>query len=185
MPDREPAALVETPRLLMREFSEDDWPAFRAVSLDPEAERVWGEPVNEAFLRAAFQDALNAQRAADRHIYALALVLKGTDEMAGYVDFSFAPGASEAEYSIMLGGRHRGQGLGPEACRAMIGFGFGSLGMRRVFSSVDAANTASRRMLEKAGMKLEREWHRPPDAPPDSSWAVGCVYVVRREDWSG
>ena len=67
----------------------------------------------------------------------------------------------------------------------MIGFGFGTLGMRRVFASVDAANTASRRMLEKGGMRLEREWTRPADAPADSAWARGCVYVIRREDWGG
>jgi RimJ/RimL family protein N-acetyltransferase len=177
------APLVETERLTLREFHESDWPAFRVVSLDPEAERVWGEPVHEAFLLRAFQDALTAQRNPDRHIYALAAVLKTTEKMAGYVDFSFSPGASEAEYSVMLGGGFRGQGLGPEICRAMIAFGFSTLGMRRVFASADATNTASRRMLEKGGMRLEREWTRPADAPPDSAWARGCVYVIRREDW--
>jgi RimJ/RimL family protein N-acetyltransferase len=178
------AALAETPRLTLREFEETDWPAFRNVSLDPEAERVWGEPVNEAFLRRAFSEALAAQRNPDRHIYALAVVLNRTDEIAGYVDFSFSPGASEAEYGIMLGSLHRGMGLGPEACRAMIGFGFATLGLRRVFASVDATNHPSRRMLEKGGMRLEKEWKRPADAPPGSSWAVGCMYVIRREDWT-
>ncbi|MEK7476473.1 MAG: GNAT family protein [Candidatus Coatesbacteria bacterium] len=177
------AFVVETERLHLREFDESDWSAFRAVSVDPEAERVWGEPVSEAFLRRAFQDAITTQRTPDRHIYALAAVLKETDRLAGYVDFSFSPGASEAEFSIMLGGAHRGLGLGPEVCRAMIGFGFGTLGMLRVFASVDAANIASRRMLEKGGMRLEREWRRPADTPPDSAWPWGCVYVIRREDW--
>lgn len=175
-----PGTVVETARLVLREFEEPDWPAFRAVSLDPEAERVWGEPVNEPFLRQAFSEALAARRQSDRHIYALAVVLKATDAMAGYVDFSFSPGASEAEFSIMLGGAHRGLGLGGEVCRAMVSFGFDSLGMRRVFSSVDSTNTASRRMLEKSGMRLEREWRRPADAPPGSSWSAGCVYVVRK-----
>ncbi|MDD5305152.1 MAG: GNAT family N-acetyltransferase [Elusimicrobia bacterium] len=174
-------AVVETLRLDLREFEESDWPAFRAVSIDPEAERVWGEPVNEPFLRQAFSEALSAKRRSDRHVYALAVVLRTTGEIVGYVDFSFSPGASEAEFSIMLGGGYRGLGFGSEVCRAMIGFGFGALGMRRVFSSVDAANPASRRMLEKAGMRLEREWRRPADAPPGSSWAVGCMYVIRAD----
>lgn len=180
-----PGIVVETPRLVLREFSEADWPAFRSVSLDPEAERVWGEPVNEQFLQLAFADALASARESDRHIYALAIVFRTNGAMAGYVDFSFSPGASEAEFSIMLGGGHRGMGLGPEVCRAMISFGFESLGMSRVFSSVDSTNAPSRRMLEKSGMRLEREWKRPADAPPGSSWAAGCVYVVHREDRGG
>jgi ribosomal-protein-alanine N-acetyltransferase len=48
------------------------------------------------------------------------------------------------------------KGLATEAARAMIAFGFQELAFDRVTASADAANAASLRVLEKAGMVFDR-----------------------------
>jgi ribosomal-protein-alanine N-acetyltransferase len=47
-------------------------------------------------------------------------------------------------------------GLATEAARALIAFGFQEPGFDRVIASADAANTASLRVMEKAGMVFDR-----------------------------
>lgn len=49
----------------------------------------------------------------------------------------------------------RGQGVVTEAVSALLALAFDTLGARRVWCLTDAANGASRRVCEKAGMTLE------------------------------
>lgn len=48
------------------------------------------------------------------------------------------------------------KGLATEAARTMIGFGFERLGLECVVASADAPNTASLRVMERAGMRFDR-----------------------------
>jgi ribosomal-protein-alanine N-acetyltransferase len=48
------------------------------------------------------------------------------------------------------------KGLATEAARAMIRFGLEALGLPSVIASADAPNTASLRVMEKAGMTFDR-----------------------------
>jgi ribosomal-protein-alanine N-acetyltransferase len=53
-----------------------------------------------------------------------------------------------------------GQGLATEGAIASVRFAFETLGMMRIISVTVAANTASRRVMEKAGLVYQdtREW---------------------------
>ncbi len=51
---------------------------------------------------------------------------------------------------------HQGRGLATEAAQALVELCFSALGVRRVVASTFDANRASWRVMEKAGMRLER-----------------------------
>lgn len=71
----------------------------------------------------------------------------------GFVNWSLDHARAELGYAI-----HReywGQGLVPEAVRAMISFGFEKIGLNRIEARCIAENTASARVMEKAGMSYE------------------------------
>lgn len=73
-----------------------------------------------------------------------------------------------------------GTGLATEAARAVLGQAFATLGLSRVLGGVDAANHASRRVLEKLGMT-------PLAGPGDASSVVGWLEITRergRPTWS-
>ena len=59
------------------------------------------------------------------------------------------------ELGFWLGRDHWGRGIMTEAVGLMLRFAFRELGLCRVYASAFAANTASRRVLEKNGFKLE------------------------------
>jgi RimJ/RimL family protein N-acetyltransferase len=64
-----------------------------------------------------------------------------------------------AELGFNLARDQWGRGYGTEAVRAVIGFGFGLGGVCRVQAVCHVDNTASIRVLEKAGMRREARLH--------------------------
>jgi RimJ/RimL family protein N-acetyltransferase len=76
-----------------------------------------------------------------------------------------------------------GQGYGTEGSRALIEKAFRELGAQRVFASTMTVNIASRRVMEKAGLRFVRtffqEW---PDRIPGDE--LGDVeYALTRAEW--
>jgi RimJ/RimL family protein N-acetyltransferase len=69
-----------------------------------------------------------------------------------------------------------------EALRTLLQFGFETLGLHRIKGTADAGNLASRRVLEKCGMRYEgvcrREGWR--DQPEDTAH-----YALLRQEWTG
>ena len=59
------------------------------------------------------------------------------------------------EVGYIFSPAHGGRGYATEAVRALLDLAFGTLGARRVVARVDARNTASRRLLERLGVRLE------------------------------
>lgn len=68
-----------------------------------------------------------------------------------------------------------GQGLACEAVGAVVRHAFEKDGLRRLISLIDPENTASRRVAEKVGMRLEGEVMLPGYDRRD------LVYAIHRE----
>jgi [ribosomal protein S5]-alanine N-acetyltransferase len=63
--------------------------------------------------------------------------------------------AHKAEIGYWLAKRCWGQGIMTEAVRAICQHGFNEMGLHRITAGIFAGNTASARVLEKAGFTLE------------------------------
>jgi ribosomal-protein-alanine N-acetyltransferase len=85
------------------------------------------------------------------------VILKDSGEFVGTcgVDVNYAPEHTRAELGYVLSRDHWGRGLMPEAVRAVIRFGFGCIELNRIQARCIAENTASARVMEKAGMTYE------------------------------
>jgi ribosomal-protein-alanine N-acetyltransferase len=85
------------------------------------------------------------------------VVLKDSGAFVGTcgVDYGYAPEHARAELGYVLSREHWGKGLVPEAVRAVIRFGFGRMELNRIQARCIAENTASARVMEKAGMTYE------------------------------
>ncbi len=82
----------------------------------------------------------------------LRLLAIAADGPVGYVDL-YGDGFHERELGYAVGPSARwGRGLGTAAARAGIDWGFDSLRLDRIWAEAVTANTASVRVLEKAGM---------------------------------
>jgi RimJ/RimL family protein N-acetyltransferase len=60
-----------------------------------------------------------------------------------------------AELGYWLGRAHWGRGVATAAVNAICRYGFETIGLRRIYACVFAPNTASSRVLEKVGFRLE------------------------------
>lgn len=148
---------ITTPRLIMREFTANDWPAVLAYQSHPLYLRYyhWTERA-AADVQAFVQMFLDDQQTMPRLKFQLALTLKNSGQLIGNCGIRQShAGSIEADIGYELAPTHWGQGYATEAAGAILHFGFCVMGLHRVCASTVADNVGSARVLAKAGMQPE------------------------------
>ena len=96
-----------------------------------------------------------------------------------------AEGATE---EVELGYRLRrsvwGKGYATEGSRALIDKAFADYGARRVFASTMVVNVASRRVMEKAGLRFVRIFHQPWPDRIEGEEEGDVEYALLRSEWN-
>lgn len=94
------------------------------------------------------------------------------------------PPLDEPELGYRLVRAAWGHGYAAEASQAVTDHALRVLGVRRVVASTMAVNVASRRVMEKVGMRLVRTFHAdwPVRIPGDEHGDV--EYAITREKWA-
>jgi RimJ/RimL family protein N-acetyltransferase len=152
---------MKTPRLVIRQFTEDDVDDLFSLSSDPQVMRylTGGRPIP----REVIQDDiipfhLSGYDRLDR-LGTWAVESAATGEFLGWIHFRPGHGSDDLT-DIELGYRLRrstwNKGYATEASRALISMGFTDLDVERVFAHTMTVNTGSRRVLEKCGLALVR-----------------------------
>ena len=93
------------------------------------------------------------------------------------------PGERELGYRLWR--RAWGRGHATEGARALIGRAFTQLDVHRIWAETMAVNTASRRVMERCGMRYIRTFHLDWDDPIDGTEHGEVAYEIRRADWAG
>jgi RimJ/RimL family protein N-acetyltransferase len=175
---------------VLRPFTEADLPAMREALLDPEARVLTGSVHDEAQARAPESPDeekllrdwyLTRNDQPDR--LDLAVADKATGACVGEVVLNqWDPGNESCNFRILIGPRGRDRGLGSEATRLIVGYGFERLGLHRISLEVYAFNPRARRAYEKAGFRVEgvlRESLRY-----NGAWIDATVMSVLAPEWS-
>jgi ribosomal-protein-alanine N-acetyltransferase len=71
----------------------------------------------------------------------------------GFTRFDFANNSAELGY--VINPEYHGRGIAPEALKRVIEFGFYELSLNRLEAKYIVGNDASRRVMEKVGMRFE------------------------------
>lgn len=176
--------VLTTPRLLLREFVPDDWPAVLAYQSDPHYLRyyAWTERTAEEVQRfvASF---VEQQQVQPRTKFQLAIVLREEERLIGNCGIRLdAADGRKAEIGYELAPTYWGRGLATEAARALIDFGFDTLRLHRIAAWCIAENVGSARVLEKLGMHQEgrvreAEWMK-------GRWWDSLLYGILDREWS-
>jgi aminoglycoside 6'-N-acetyltransferase len=98
--------------------------------------------------------------------------------LAGITDLDAAAGIDYLIGDPTVVGRGRGRGLGSAAVEAFADQVFDALPVERIVVTVQQANPASWRVLEKAGFR--RVWDGELDSPDPSDQGPEYVYVKSR-----
>jgi RimJ/RimL family protein N-acetyltransferase len=138
-------------------------PLGTASIIDPDTLRA--KPVDPAAMAACAAErervALGTPDAAEvthrnyaRRGYAMfALVERESGQVVGFCGLVHPGGQPEAELKYALRPASRGRGRATEAAAGVLGYGASVLGIKRVIATTAPANTASQRVLRKAGMQ--------------------------------
>ena len=179
--------ILETPRLILRQFTEADVDNLFTLNSDPAVMRylTGGRPTPRDEIRDRFIPFhLGVYDRLDR-LGTWAAESAATGEFLGW--FHFRPGQDADITNIELGYRLRrsawNQGYATEGSRALVSRGFTELAVRRVFAHAMALNAASRHVLEKCGLTLVGTI--PYEGPFDIEGAeLGQVeYALTRGEW--
>lgn len=149
---------LETERLVIRPYREDDATALHEVFGSPEVMKWTPSPaskdVAETKQRLARTMAFTARQPSGLGLWALEL--KDSAEFLGQVGIFPVEGKGpEVEVAYELAPRVWGHGYATEAARALIEYGFGELHLRRVVALILPDNARSRNVASKCGMTLE------------------------------
>ena len=176
-----------TDRLLLRRWRTSDRAPFAELNRDPRV--VEHLP---AALTPEESDKLAARIEAhfDRHGFGLwAVEIRNSTKFAGFVGLS-VPGFEAhftpcVEIGWRLAAQHWGCGYATEGARAVLQFGFETLGLGEIVSFTVPGNLRSRRVMDRIGMI-----HNPADdfdhpALPDHPLGRHALYRLTREEWAG
>lgn len=181
---------LETDRLMLRRFTPDDVDALYALDGDPEVIR-WTNLDGQRAPYAFYRDVLLPRNLAFYEKYAgygyWVAAGKATGDFLGWFHFRPAPDdPGEIELGYRLRRSAWGRGYATEGARALIRKGFGELGTARVSATALAANRASIRVMEKAGLRFERDYiHEFTD--PETGQVTGypaVKYALDRWDFT-
>ena len=161
MAKREMHVILETPRLVMRQFTEDDVDNLFNLNSDPQVMRylTGGRPTAREEIRdRIIPFILGAYDRFDR-LGTWAAESAATGEFLGWLCFRVGHGSDDVT-DIELGYRLRrpawNQGYATEGSRALVSMGFNGLGVEPVFARTMTVNSASRHVMEKCGLTLVR-----------------------------
>jgi RimJ/RimL family protein N-acetyltransferase len=158
--------VVDTERLVLRRWSDEDAPALAAINADPEVMRYIG--AGRPLGRALSDELLTRfEREWDERGFGLWAVEEADTpgRLVGFCGLTVPMFLPEVLPAVEVGWRLApdawGRGIATEAARAALAFGFGDLGMREIIAIVHPANARSLRVCEKLGMARGRDRLHP------------------------
>jgi len=178
---------LETERLVLRRFTRDDVDDLVELDGDPEVMRyiTGGRATPRAEIEREILPAFLAYYERFAGYGFFAAVERATGEFIGWFHFRPAKGAPLGE--IELGYRLRksawGKGYASEGSRALIDKGFSEHDVQRVVASTMVVNVASRRVMEKAGLKFVRIFHQPWPDKIEGDEEGDVEYALLRSEW--
>jgi len=176
---------VRTERLLIRPVAPDDFGRLYEIRAVPEVTQwLTGRP-------ASYDDYVARYGTPDRLASTLVIELDGTvigDLFLGVetpysqIEVRHRAQGSQAAIGWLLDPAYVGRGYATEAAAEVLRICFEDLGLRRVVAGAFAANTASLRVMDKLGMRIEGRTRRG-SLHRDLGWVDGVEAAVLAEEW--
>ncbi len=178
--------MLETDRLLLRQWQPTDREPFAKLNADPKVMEFFPNLLSrEASDAMADQiQALIEQQGWDLW----AVEIKNTQQFIGYVglhvptyDLPFNPCV---EVGWRLAYEFWGNGYAPEAALMALKFGFESLNLAEIVSFTTMNNVRSQRVMEKIGMQRSSETFPHPKVSVKSELREHCLYRLSHCEWT-
>jgi RimJ/RimL family protein N-acetyltransferase len=175
--------VLETERLVLREFSAADIDHLTNLDADPEVLRYLSKhgPPSRATVKAEILPRLIDDYALHPGFGRWAVQEKVSGAFVGWASLDLCgEGPRTAELGYRLRRAAWGNGYATEVSRALIQRAFAHLDVDRVFATTMAVNMRSRRVMEKAGLRHVRTFHLTFDDPIEGTELGEVEYSLER-----
>ena len=176
---------LETERLILRPFREDDLDALYAIHSDAgNARYLYNEPRDRDDVRALLDRKIgSAAVSAEGDWLSAAVVLRQAGELIGDCSLQWASREHrQGEIGFIFNRAYHGHGYATESARVLLQIAFNDLRLHRVVGRLEPRNTASARVLERLGMR--REAHLIENEHVKGEWQSEVVYAMLASEWA-
>lgn len=171
---------IETKRLIIRDFYENDWLKVHSYCSDEEVTKYtfWG-PNTEDQTKDFINKSISDQFISPRMKHELAIIDKASNELIGNCCLNIE--GSNAEMGYCFSKYYWGNGFATEAAMALLLYGFKQRGLHRIYATCRPQNVGSARVLEKIGMT--REGHLREHLMCKNSWQDSYLYSILIQEY--
>lgn len=173
---------IVTERLVLRRYTYDDIPDVLRFASQPSVARVTSERIQatEEGIRK-YIDLQNSYQPFEKDkVFELAVERKEDGKVIGLLGM-ICRDHRQGEIGWALGVEYRGQGYATEAARALMDYGFNSLGLHRIHADTSSDNLASWRIMERLGMR--REALLRGSVYEEGKWLDKYIYGMLADEW--
>ena len=144
--------IFQTPRLILRQFTEADAPLILALNSDPEIVKYVHEPTlqTEAQAEKILLDIILPQY--KNNLGRWAIHTKDNMDFIGWCGLKYRPELDEIDLGYRLMQNAWGKGFATEAAQHSLEHGFTKLNLKLITGRAHIENIASIKVLEKIGM---------------------------------
>ncbi|WP_027382654.1 GNAT family N-acetyltransferase [Epilithonimonas caeni] len=149
--------ILITERLILRELNTNDAENFYRLNLNPNVIKYTGN--------SAFKDINEAKDFLENYQdYKLngfgrwAVIEKSNNEFLGWCGLKYDKHLNETDIGFRFFEEHWNKGFATESAKACLDYGFKNLNLKSIIGRAMSENLASIKVLEKIGLKFEREF---------------------------
>lgn len=179
---------LQTDRLILREFKEEDFLDVHAYSSDLENVKYmqWG-PSKEEDTKNFIKECIKEKHKTPRLKYDFAIVLKENNKVIGGCGIYINEGEDIDEGMVgwILNKRYWKQGYMTEVGQELIRFGFTTLNLHRIYATCYGENYGSYRVMENNNMRKEAclKKRRKLRNTNEIIWGDELQYAILAEEW--
>lgn len=177
--------MLQTNRLILRQWTDDDLAPFAQLNADPQVMEYFPATLSKAESDEFANTIRSLIEARGWGLWAVEV-----PEQAAFIGFvglhkpaDDLPCSPCVEIGWRLAKAYWGQGYASEAAHAALGYAFEQLALDEVVSFTAAINKRSEAVMQKIGMNNTGQNFRHPRVDPASPLCEHVLYRIRRLDW--
>lgn len=166
--------ILETNRLLLREFNISDAESFYELNLNPNVIKYTGNSafrdINEA--KSFLQNYSDYQK---NGFGRWAVIQKSTQEFLGWCGLKYDENLDETDIGFRFFEHLWNKGFATESAKVCIDYGFEKLNLKTIVGRAMKENIASIKVLEKIGLQYERDFN--------FDGREGVIYSIKNKNY--
>jgi ribosomal-protein-alanine N-acetyltransferase len=175
MMERPDTPTLLSARLILRPFALNDVNGLHKIMVEPGMMQYFPNPGPPQISRVQTLIERQLMQWSEHGYGWWALEVPDSGHLIGWCGLQYLPETGENEVGYLLKKSYWGKGLATEAGELSMAYGFKNLNFEMIIGIVHPENIASRRVLEKLGLKSPR---------PAQYFGIDCLrYEINRQDY--